>query len=143
MEICDLGPEDPRWAAAFPVLVQVRAHLGREAFDEIYRSGFAQGLRYTAAFDAATGRCLGVAGWRQMATTSSVRKVYVDDLVTDEGERSRGVGAALLHHLAKVARDAGCRALELDSGVQRHDAHRFYLREGFVISSHHFSKPLE
>jgi hypothetical protein len=33
--------------------------------------------------------------------------------------------------------------LDLDSGVQRHDAHRFYLRERMHISSHHFTKRLD
>jgi hypothetical protein len=28
--------------------------------------------------------------------------------------------------------------VELDSGVQRHDAHRFYLTNRMVISSYHF-----
>jgi hypothetical protein len=32
--------------------------------------------------------------------------------------------------------------LDLDSGVHRHDAHRFYLRERMLISAHHFTKPL-
>lgn len=33
----------------------------------------------------------------------------------------------------------GCEQIHLDSGVQRFAAHRFYLREGFNIASHHFS----
>ena len=36
------------------------------------------------------------------------------------------------------AREKGCRYLSLDSGVQRHDAHRFYLNLGMNITSHHF-----
>ena len=32
--------------------------------------------------------------------------------------------------------------IDLDSGVQRHDAHRFYLRERMAITSHHFAKNL-
>lgn len=40
------------------------------------------------------------------------------------------------------ARAAGCSVLDLDSGVQRFDAHRFSLRERRHISSHHFSKRL-
>ncbi len=37
------------------------------------------------------------------------------------------------------ARELGCELLHLDSGVQRHAAHRFDLRERFDIASHHFS----
>jgi GNAT superfamily N-acetyltransferase len=83
-----------------------------------------------------------VAGWRIVATTHSIRKLYVDDLVTTAAARSGGVGHALLAELGRRARAAGCAALDLDSGVQRHDAHRFYLRERMIISSHHFVKRL-
>jgi hypothetical protein len=36
------------------------------------------------------------------------------------------------------AREADCRTRELDSGVRRFDAHRFYLTNRMVIASHHF-----
>lgn len=64
------------------------------------------------------------------------------DLVTDSARRSRGHGKALLHSLIQRARDEGCRALDLDSGVQRFDAHRFYLANRMIISSHHFTLKL-
>ena len=140
MQLTDLALDDPRWETALPVLQQLRPHLDRAALDAVQRAGEPQGLRFTAAYDGET--CLGVAGWRIVDTTSVLRKLYVDDLVTADTARSTGVGAALLAELERRAREAGCRALELDSGVQRHDAHRFYLRERFAITSHHFGKPL-
>jgi hypothetical protein len=45
----------------------------------------------------------------------------------------------MLDWLKAHALELGCRQLQLDSGVQRFGAHRFYLREGFHISSHHFA----
>jgi GNAT superfamily N-acetyltransferase len=72
-----------------------------------------------------------------------VRRLYVDDLVTTASSRSAGVGQALLAELEGRARAAGCAVLDLDSGVQRHDAHRFYLRERMAISAHHFTKQLD
>ncbi len=139
--LTDLPPGDPGWSAAFPVLRQLRPHLDREAFDRVHRAGADQGLVFTGVFDAA-GACLGVAGWRVVDTTSVLRKLYVDDLVVDAGIRSRGVGAALLGHLEQRGLDAGCHVLELDSGHQRGDAHRFYRREGYVDRSAHFAKDL-
>jgi hypothetical protein len=53
------------------------------------------------------------------------------------------VGAALLRELERRTVEAWCTTIELDSGVQRFDAHRFYLRERFSITSHHFGKPLD
>jgi GNAT superfamily N-acetyltransferase len=73
-------------------------------------------------------------------TTSVLRKLYVDDLVTDGAHRSRGVGTALLAELERRAAACGCRVIELDSGHQRTDAHRFYLREGFADVSRHFRR---
>ena len=65
--------------------------------------------------------------------------IYVDDLVTAENRRSKGAGAKMIAWLKSHARQLGCNQLHLDSGVQRFAAHRFYLREGFNIDSHHFS----
>jgi len=59
--------------------------------------------------------------------------------VTAERRRSTGAGKRMIDWLKEHARSLGCRQLELDSGVQRFGAHRFYLREGFHIPSHHFA----
>ncbi len=140
--LVDLEPGDPRLAAeVLPVLVELRPHLDEESFAALYAEGHPQGYRFTAAY--AGDRCVGVAGWRVIATAHAMRKLYVDDLVTTADERSAGVGRALLAELEAKARAAGCLVLDLDSGVQRFDAHRFYLRERMVIASHHFTKQLK
>jgi len=72
----------------------------------------------------------------------ALRKLYIDDLVTASDHRGRGVGAALLSELETRAREAGCRVLDLDSGADREDAHRFYFREGLVIRGLHFIRRL-
>jgi len=142
MHLVDLEPGDPRLATdVLPVLLELRPHLTAETFVAVYEEGHPQGLRYLAAFDGE--RCVGVAGWRMVATTFAIRKLYIDDLVTLASERSRGVGARLLTELADRARAAGCQFLDLDSGVQRSDAHRFYMREGLTISAFHFLRPLD
>lgn len=41
--------------------------------------------------------------------------------------------------LKSCALGCGCRQVHLDSSVQRSDAHRFYLHQGFRIASHHFA----
>src|SRR5262249_49428806 len=65
------------------------------------------------------------------------------DLVTDDTQRSTGIGKALLDHLQRLARDAGCAKFTLDSGTQRQQAHKFYFREGLVVNSFHFAKALK
>jgi GNAT superfamily N-acetyltransferase len=137
MRLVDLELGDPRLERdALPVLRELRPHLTAESFAAVYEEGHPQGLRYLAAY--AGERCVGLAGWRVVATTTAIRKLYVDDLVTTSSHRGRGVGALLLAELTERAREVGCRILDLDSGVQRADAHRFYMREGLTISSFHF-----
>lgn len=140
LTLVDLAPDDERWDDVLPVLQQLRPHLSHDLLEQVIAEGYPQGLRFTAAFEG--GRCVGVAGWRIVATTVAGRKIYVDDLVAASDARSRGVGHALLAELERRGREAGCTMMALDSGVQRHDAHRFYLRERLAITSHHFSKPL-
>jgi GNAT superfamily N-acetyltransferase len=142
MEIVDLDPGDPRLELALPVLQELRDKLDRSTFDQVYAAGYPQGLRFTAAFTDDGTAVLGVAGWRILDTTVAIRKLYVDDLVTAAAARSTGVGAALLAELSTRAEAAGCTTIELDSGVHRHGAHRFYLRERMHISSHHFARQL-
>ena len=141
-ELVDLEPGDPRLVDdMLPVLAQLRFFFNDTATTEIYTEGHPQGLRFLVAY--AGDRCVGVAGWRMVALTFAVRKLYVDDLVTTADGRSQGVGHALLAELESRARAAGCTVIDLDSGVQRHDAHRFYFRERMHISSHHFTKALD
>ncbi|GAA3945735.1 hypothetical protein GCM10022383_24430 [Microbacterium soli] len=65
-------------------------------------------------------------------------EVAVDDLSTAASERPRGYGRMLLGELRERAIAAGRHRRELDSGVQRFDAHRSYLRERMDIDAHHF-----
>jgi GNAT superfamily N-acetyltransferase len=58
------------------------------------------------------------------------RRCWVEDLAVDPERRSEGIGAALLDAAKDWARGAGASHLELDSGVDRTEAHRFYEREG-------------
>ena len=83
---------------------------------------------------------LGLAVYRSHENTFDGLKFYIDDLVTDETRRSEGVGHALIAHLESIAQKLGASGLVLDSGTQRTQAHKFYFREGFVISAFNFKK---
>lgn len=61
-------------------------------------------------------------------------------LVVEAAARGRGVGRALLSEAESLARQWGCRQLEVSSGRKpgREAAHRFYPAEGFAdAASHH------
>lgn len=102
---------------------------------------FATGGRMAAVIEADEVVC--VALWRLIENTYEGRRLYVDDLVSDEVRRSQGAGKLMLDWLETKAISLGCDVLALDSGVQRQRAHRFYFREGMHISSYCFRKALK
>ncbi len=57
------------------------------------------------------------------------RRCWIEDLAVDPSQRSQGIGAALLERARRWGRGHGATHLELDSGEQRTEAHRFYERE--------------
>ncbi len=133
---------DADLARCFPVIRELRPHLADEAafIEQVRRQG-AHGYRVAAVEQG--GEVVAVAGWRITECLSSGRFVYVDDLVTRASERSRGHGSALLEWLVEQARLAGCKQFQLDSGVQRYGAHRFYLTHRMDITCHHLALVLE
>jgi len=99
---------------------------------------------YALGYLAKDGLVVAVAGYYLCHKLSvNGKSLYVYDLSTDERHRSMGFGKRLIDDLKELARSRDCETIELDSGVQRFDAHRFYLREGFHISSHHFACKLK
>ncbi len=132
---------EPGWLArAEAVHRQLRSALPSDYAARMQRV-FAGGGRMCVA--AVGDRVAGVAVYRIYEDTANGLKMYVDDLVTDERERSRGFGHALMEHLQGVARRAACVAFTLDSGTHRQQAHKFYFREGMVVPAFHFAKPLK
>lgn len=125
----------------FPVMAQLRPHLVEAEFVARVRRMQGEGFRLARLEEEGTVRA--VAGYRFHEKLFSGRTLYVDDLVSDTTRRSQGHGARLLAWLAEQARARDCDLLELDSGVQRFDAHRFYFRERMRIASYHFSRALK
>lgn len=66
------------------------------------------------------------------------QRCWVEDLAVEPDRRSQGIGAALMSAVLGWARRAGAVHLELDSGLARGDAHRFYEREGGIRQSYTF-----
>jgi|SRR6185436_2269306 len=131
-----LAQSDEDIAACFDVMSQLRQHLHHEQF--VTRVRLQEQTGYQLALLEHEGGIKAAAGFRIIENLFSGRMFYVDDLVTDERERSKGHGKQLIEWLIERARKEGCQTFELDSGVQRFDAHRFYLANRMIISSHHF-----
>jgi len=118
---------------------QLRTALPADYCTKMQRVFAGGGRMVVAAEGDAVG---GLAVWRVHENTAIGVHLYVDDLVTDERRRSRGVGHVLMQWLEQRARELSCVALVLDSGTQRTHAHRFYFREGLVVVCFNFMKDL-
>lgn len=87
-------------------------------------------------------RVVGLAVYRVLFSTLG-RRLYVDDLVVDEADRSSGHGRRLLDWCEAEGRRRGADHLDLESGTLRDRAHRFYFREGMRMHGFGFRKALK
>ena len=66
----------------------------------------------------------------------------VDELVVDSEYRNRGIGKILMNKIENIAKNHGCKRLELDSAFYRTVAHEFYEKLGFEKRAYLFSKEI-
>ena len=69
-------------------------------------------------------------------------RCWVEDLAVDPSRRSQGIGRALLEAAKDWARERGATHLELDTGLARDDARRFYERQDPIAQGYSYSWPL-
>jgi GNAT superfamily N-acetyltransferase len=129
-------------AACFPVMVSLRPHLtgAEELVTRVQRQHEAAGYRLLAAWR--DGVPVALAGYRIAENLIHGRFIYVDDLVTADGERRGGLGAELLAAVAQIGRDHGVARLVLDTALDNVFAHRFYYRQGLLARALRFSREI-
>ncbi len=137
----EIAETDEEIESCFDVMSELRGHLKRSEFVSLVRNMESEG--YRMAYVQEAGQVVAVAGYRISTNFYMGKHLYVDDLVTAGRARSRGYGEELVEWLRVQARAAGCQFFDLDSGVQRRRAHKFYFKHGFSIASYHFSERLD
>ena len=125
----------------FPVMSELRPHLIEGEFvQRIRRQQKNSGYQLVCLEDGGAVRAL--AGYRVTECLWSGKFFYVDDLVTPSGARNQGWGQRMMDWLLQRAREEGCQEFHLDSGVQRFEAHGFYLKNRLHIVAYHFKRAL-
>lgn len=128
---------------AYPALRELRPHLeSLDACERQVKQQHAEGYRLVGAFEDGIEDAVAIAGFRTLHNLAWGYYLYVDDVGTRAAFRTRGHAALLLHWLLEEAQRLGCVQFHLDSGVQRHDAHRLYLHQRLHISAYHFERGL-
>jgi len=139
--IVNIAADEEEIRRCYPVLSQLRTHFDESALVKQVVRQQTQG--YLLAYLESEGEIRSVAGYRFCENLYNGKFMFVDDLVTNLEDRSKGFGQILFDWLVAEARKNRCDLLALDSGVQRFGAHRFYLRKGMDIVSHHFVMRLD
>lgn len=127
--------------STFNTFKQLRPHLTEDDFlEKINRLEKNNGFHLVAVLQ--DNEVKAAAGYRITESLAWGKYFYVDDLITNESSRRHGYASVIWDWLVTQAKLEGCEQFHLDSGVHRHDAHRFYLKGGLDISCHHFQMSL-
>jgi len=128
-------------AACWELMRQLRPHLACELeFIARWRRQAAAGYRLLALWREA--KPVALAGFRVQDNLMHGPHFYVEDLVTDEASRSRGLGRVLMERLKAEAQALGCVKLVLDTPLINALGHRFYYRHGLLATALRFNLPL-
>jgi GNAT superfamily N-acetyltransferase len=136
-----LAEEDDEIRSCYTVMAELRPHVQPEEFLLRVRRQI-EVAGYNLAY-LTDGEVKAVAGFRISECLAWGKFLYVDDLVSKSGDRSKGYGGDLFDWLVRYAKEEGCDQFHLDSGVQRFAAHRFYLNKRMAIECHHFGLKLK
>ena len=132
---------DGKIKECYEVMCQLRSHITAEDFLPRVRRQMER-FDYRLAYLSDEGEVKAVAGIRSSEWLHGGNYLEIDDLVSKDGERSKGYGGELFDWIVELARVEKCDHVRLLSGVQRFDAHRFYLKKRMNIEAHYFTMPV-
>lgn len=124
----------------FPLIQYLNPNMEPERYETLLRLMLPQQYRMVGVFEGDT--CLGLSGYWMGTKLYSGKYLEIDNFVVDEQYRSKGIGKMLVDWLTDEASKNQCETMMLDAYVVNNAAHKFYLREGFVIKGFHFLKRL-
>lgn len=135
--VIEVAKSDELIAATFELFLQLRPHLKRELFVEQVRH-MQNEYSYKIVMASNGQEPVAAAGYRITHSLAWGKYLYIDDLIADKNHRRHGHARTLWNWLVNQAEQNNCDQIHLDSGVHRHDAHKYYLKNGMDITCHHF-----
>lgn len=125
----------------YPVIKELRPHLSYEEYLNIYeQSQKSDGYELVAIEE--NHQILAVMGYRYLTDFVRGKHIYIDDLVSTEKARSKGLGAELLKFAEQIAVQNNCAGLRLCTGVENERGVSFYERNGWTKRAYAFTKKL-
>lgn len=125
----------------YPVMRELRPQLSLEDYFSIYeQSHNSNGYEIVAIED--NNEIIAVMGYRFLYDYVRGKHVYIDDLVSTETVRSKGLGAELLKFAEHIAQQSGCKSLRLCTGIENERGVKFYDRNGWIKRAFAYTKKL-
>lgn len=130
------SPEDI--AIAHEAIIELRPHLtDKDTFVKQVQAQQKEGYQLVGLFDKK--EMVACMGYRFITMLAWGKVLYVDDLITKASHRQNGYGSKLLDHAKGIAKEQECTQVHLDTGYNRHAAHKAYLKKGFEFCCHHLA----
>lgn len=126
---------------ALKLVQQTNPQLTKKQFESRLKKMLKIGYRCIAYMEK--GKMIGICGFWHGTRFWCGDFIDLDNVVVDEKARGRGIGKKMLDWVEKEAKRLNCDQLGLDCYVTHHAAHRFYLREHYIIKGYHMIKPLK
>lgn len=123
----------------YQLLRELRQNLNQTDFFSIYDLAHSDDS-YEIVYYEEAGAVLALMGYRKLHDFVHGTHFYVDDLVTTEANRSRGLGAKLLIHLESIAKEQGINSLRLCAALENERGRKFYELNGWMARSVAFKK---
>ncbi|MDN5286672.1 MAG: family N-acetyltransferase [Mucilaginibacter sp.] len=125
------------------VLTGLRPDLDMNTFVSQIIEMMKEGYQLLYIVDDNSKKAVSFIGFRSLQMLRTGKVIYIDDLFTLPKYRGHGYARALLNHVHQQATENGIKSVHLDSGYNRHDAHRLYLNKGYTLECLHFVKNLQ
>lgn len=137
-----LAKEEQEILDCYPVMAELRPHIKREEFLPRVKT-LMEIANFQMVYLSDDAVVKAVAGFRISEWLARGKYLEIEDLVTAEGNRSKGYGGQLFDWLVNHAKEHDCDQMRLVSHVNRFHAHRFYLTKRMIIEAHYFSLSLK
>ncbi len=125
----------------YPIMKELRPHLSLAEYFEIYQQAHSRDDYEIVALEQ-EGKILAVMGYRVLSDFVRGKHLYIDDLVSSEKFRSKGLGAELLLYAEAIAPSLGCKVLRLCAGLENERGMTFYEKNGWTKRAYAYRKKL-
>ena len=121
----------------FDVFKDLRPHIEEDKFvDQVLRQ---QEESFQILAIKVGDKVVSAAGFRFGEYFAWGKIIYIDDLSTLPAHRGNSYAEILMDWLIDHAKTRQCKSVHLDPGLERHAAHKLYLKKNFDIGAHHLS----